>query len=101
MAADVLSLGDVRRSTPLPVSEISERWPFEVTGRSHLAKTDSVMRTVAMIQAGMAPDVDDETGWWQLDDLWFHSIAALCAVVTAVASRLGIEPRSVYDQLQR
>ena len=101
LAADALAIGKVSRPSPLPVAEITRQWPYEVSGRSHHAKSDYVVRAVAMFHAGLAPDVADETGWWQLNDLWFHSIAVLCAVVETVASRAGTDPAAIYRELQR
>lgn len=101
VAADALAIGRVSRATPLPVAEISRHWPYEVSGRSHHAKRDHVVRAVAMFHAGLAPDVAEETGWWQLNDLWFHSIAVLCAVVETVASRAGTDPAAIYRELRR
>jgi len=42
-----------------------------------------------MIHGGLYPDLLDDPGWWQADDLWSCSFFALLIYVRVAAERTG------------
>ena len=52
-----------------------------------------------MIQAGVDPDLQGETYWWQTDDLWVWALDALIIYIRAAAERTGDPVAVVCNRL--
>lgn len=91
LGADALELSGASRDEPVNYEGIRDRYLPEVDfgGRAQHQKSHFALRAVAMIRAGVAPDLLEEVGWWRTDDLWLWSLYALIIYVRIAAERRG------------
>jgi hypothetical protein len=99
LAADALEDGGISRDLPVDYEGIRERYlperPFR--GRTEHHRSHYALRAVAMIRCGVTPDLLEEVGWWDTNDLWVWSLYALLIYVRVAAERAG-EPVAVICQ---
>jgi hypothetical protein len=91
LAADVLALSTASREAPLEAATLYERFLPErrFSGKTERSKSSYALRAVAMIHAGVEPDLAGDAGWYQLDDFWIYATYALITYVRAAADRTG------------
>jgi hypothetical protein len=58
-------------------------------GRTQHHRSHYALRAVAMIRAGVRPDLLDEVSWWDTNDLWIWSLYALVIYLRVAAERSG------------
>jgi hypothetical protein len=89
LAADALGESGVTRDNPLDAGSLYETFlpecPF--SGKTERAKSSYALRAVAMVHAGVEPDLADDAGWYRLDDFWIYAAYALVTYVRAAADR--------------
>ena len=74
------------------VSDFLPELPF--SGKTQHYKSKYAISAAAMIHGGVYPDLLDDAGWWEADDLWTYSFYALLIYVRAAADRTGRTGRS-------
>jgi hypothetical protein len=91
LAADALEEGGISREQPIDYEGIRERYlpEEELRGRAQHHRSHYALRAVAMIRAGVTPDLLDEVSWWDTNDLWIWSLYALVIYVRVAAERTG------------
>jgi hypothetical protein len=96
LAADALEEGGIRRDQPVDYEGIRERYLPErqFRGRREHHRSHYALRAVAMIRSGITPDLLEEVGWWDTNDLWVWSLYALLIYARVAAERTG-EPVAV------
>jgi hypothetical protein len=101
LGADALELSGASRAQPLDYSGIRERWLPEIEFRGKLDhhRSHYALRAVAMIRAGVSPDLLDEVSWWHNDNLWLWSLYALVIYVRVAAERTGENAATVCRHL--
>lgn len=89
LAADALEEGGVSREHPIGYEGIRQRYLPEqrLRGRTQHHKSHYALRAVAMIRAGLTPDLLDEVSWWNTNDLWIWSLYALVIYLRVAAER--------------
>jgi hypothetical protein len=99
LAADALEEGRISRDQPVDYEGIRERYLPErqFSGRTEQHRSHYALRAVAMIRSGVTPDLLEEVGWWDINDLWVWSLYALLIYVRVAAERTG-EPVAVICQ---
>lgn len=102
LSARSLEVAGVDWSAPVEVAAICACWPVESFGRTSKYKRSYVIRTVAMLHAGVVPDLldDGEGGVWNADDLWLHALHGLVAFIDVAAGRLGVERPDLCTSLR-
>jgi hypothetical protein len=101
VAADALELSGASRDEPIEYEGIRERYlpELEFRGKAQQHRSHYALRAVAMIRAGVTPDLLDEVSWWNGDDLWIWSCYALVLFVRVAAERTGLTAAAVCGQL--
>jgi len=101
LAADALELSGASREEPVSYEGIRERYLPEIEFRGKVAQHRShyALRAVAMIRAGIAPDLLDEVSWWDTNDLWVWSLYALIVFLRVAAERTGAEVAEVCEHV--
>ena len=99
LAADALEEGGISRDQPVDYEGIRERHLPErqFRGRTEHHRSHYALRAVAMIRSGVTPDLLEEVGWWDTNDLWVWSLYALLIYARVAAERTG-EPVAVICQ---
>jgi hypothetical protein len=99
LAADALEEDRISRDQPVDYEGIRERYLPErqFRGRTEQHRSHYALRAVAMIRSGVTPDLLEEVGWWDINDLWVWSLYALLIYVRVAAERTG-EPVAVICQ---
>ena len=99
LAADALEEGGISRDQPVDYEGIRERYLPErqFRGRTEHHRSHYTLRAVAMIRAGLTPDLLEEVSWWDTNDLWVWSLYALLIYARVAAERTG-EPVAVICQ---
>jgi len=91
LAADALAESRVTRANPLDAGSLYDTFlpecPF--SGKTERAKSNYALRAVAMLHAGVEPDLADDAGWYRLDDFWVYAAYALVTYLRAAADRSG------------
>ena len=67
--------------------------------RTHRFKLDSPLRAAAKIHGGLQPDLLDEAGFWQQDDIWVGSLEALDIYVRAAADSRAVTVADLCAEL--
>jgi len=100
LAADALELGGICRQEPIEYEGLRERYLPELEFRGKAAHHHShyALRAVPMVAAGVTPDLLEELGWQQTDDLWVWCLYSLVIYVRAAAER---SDQSVAELLTR
>lgn len=101
LAADALELSGASRAAPIHYEGIRERYlpEIELRGKTQHHKSHYALRAVAMIRAGMTPDLLDEVSWWNANDLWVWSLYALVVYVRVAAEKTHQPPRVICEQI--
>jgi hypothetical protein len=101
LAADALEEGRISREQPIEYEAIRERYLPEqqFRGRVQHHRSHYALRAVAMIRAGVTPDLLDEVSWWDTNDLWIWALYALVIYVRAAAERTGETTAAICQQL--
>jgi hypothetical protein len=101
LAADALDISGASRDHPVDYSGIRERYLSEVSfrGKTQHHRSHYALRAVAMMKAGVDPDLLDEVSWWHSDDLWLWSLYALYAYVRVATERTGDNPAKVCTKI--
>jgi hypothetical protein len=91
LAADALELSGTNRADPIDYEGIRETYLSEChfSGKTEHHKSHYALRSVAMIRAGLTPDLLGEVSWWRTNDLWIWSWFALVIFVRIAAERTG------------
>jgi hypothetical protein len=99
LAADALEEAGISRDQPVDYEGIRERYLPErqFRGRTEHHRSHYALRAVAMIRAGVTPDLLEEVSWWDTNDLWVWSLYALLVYARVAAERTG-EPVAVICQ---
>ena len=99
LAADALEEGGISRDQPVDYEGIRARYLPErqFRGRTEHHRSHYALRAAAMTRAGVTPDLLDEVGWWDTNDLWVWSLYALLIYARVAAERTG-EPVAVICQ---
>ncbi|MGH3303040.1 MAG: hypothetical protein ACRDOK_15440 [Streptosporangiaceae bacterium] len=102
VAADVLDWCSIRRSEPLALEGMRERFLPELAfrGREN-KKLQFALLAAAALRGGTEPDLLDEVAWWQTDDFWQYALYAAVAYIRAAADRVGVPVRQVCQELAR
>lgn len=91
LAADAIGEAGATQAEPIDSENIRERLlperPF--SGKRQHYKSKYAISAAAMIHGGVYPDLLDDAGWWEADDLWTYSFLALLIYVRAAAERTG------------
>ena len=61
----------------------------EFRGRADHQHSHYALRAVAMLRAGLEPDLLDEVIWWGSDNFWVFAFYALVIYLRAAADRNG------------
>jgi hypothetical protein len=101
LAADALEMSSATREDPIDYEGIRERYLPEChfSGKTDHHKSHYALRSVAMIRAGLTPDLLDEVTWWRSDDLWTWSWYALVVFVRVAAERTGTPVAAICEQI--
>jgi hypothetical protein len=101
LAADALGVAGASRGEPVEYAGIRERYLPEIgfRGRTQHHRSHYALHAVAMIQAGLAPDLLDEVSWWDTNDLWVWSLYALIIYTRIAAERTGHSLSLVCTQI--
>jgi hypothetical protein len=91
LASDAIDESGAMPVDPIDFEGIRERFlpehPF--SGKTQHYKSKYAIAAAAMIHGGVYPDLLDDAGWWQADDLWTYSFFALLLYVRVAAERRG------------
>jgi hypothetical protein len=91
LAANAIDESGATQVEPIDGENIRERLlperPF--SGKTQHYKSKYAISAAAMIHGGVYPDLLDDAGWWEADDLWTYSLYALLIYVRAAADRTG------------
>ena len=101
LAADAIGDSGASREHPIEFANIRARYLPEGRARTKAQhrKAEFAIRAAAMIQAGVDPDLQGETYWWQTDDLWVWALDALIIYIRAAAERTGDPVAVVCNRL--
>ena len=91
LASDAIEESGATTAEPIDFENIRERFLPEhhFSGKSQHYKSKYAISAAAMIHGGVYPDLLDDAGWWQTDDLWVYSLFALLIFVRAVRRTNG------------
>jgi hypothetical protein len=101
LAADALERSGVSREDPVEYEGIWERYLPEhhFSGKTEHHKSHYALRAVAMVRAGMTPDLLAEVSWWRANDLWIWSWYALVIFVRVAVERTGDSVALVCERI--
>jgi hypothetical protein len=101
LAADALELSGASRSQPIEYEGIRERYlpECEFRGRAEHDKSYYALSAVAMIRAGVEPDLLGEVGWWNTDDFWIYALYALAVYLRVAADCTSRPLGDVCDRI--
>ena len=101
LAADALELSGASRAEPVEYDGIRERHlpEIDIRGKNQQHKSHYALRAVAMIHAGVAPDLEAQVSWWSADDLLVWALYALLAYVRVAADRTGEPVAAICQRL--
>ena len=101
LAADALELSGASRAEPVEYDGIRERHlpEIDIRGKNQQHKSHYTLRAVAMIRAGVAPDLEAQVSWWSADDLLVWALYALLAYVRVAADRTGQPVDAICQRL--
>jgi len=101
LAADALDLSGASRDEPVEYEGIRERYlpEMQFRGKAQHHRGHYALRAVAMIRAGVVPDLLDEVNWWHTNDLWVWFLYALIIYVRIAAERTGEAVIEVCEHL--
>jgi hypothetical protein len=100
LAADALTWCGARRSGPLALEGLRERFLPECAFRGRQNKKfQYAVLAAAAVHGGTEPDLLDEVAWWQTDDFWQYALYAAIAYIRAAASRIGVPVRQACQDL--
>lgn len=81
LASDAIDESGATPADPIDCEGIRERLlpehPF--SGKTQHHKIKYPISAAAMVHGGVSPDLLDDTGWWQADDLWTYSYLRFCS----------------------
>jgi hypothetical protein len=103
LAADALDWCAARRTDPLSLEAIGDRFLPECTFRGRQnKKLQYAVLAAAALHGGTEPDLLDEIAWWQTDDFWHYALFAAVAYIRAAANRAGAPvPQVCHELAQR
>jgi hypothetical protein len=91
LAADAIDESGATWAKPIDSENIRGRFlperPF--SGKMQHYKSKYAISAAAMIHGGVYPDLLDDAGWWEADDLWTYSFYALLIYARAAADQTG------------
>jgi hypothetical protein len=89
LAADAIDESGATQVEPIDSENIRERLLPELpfSGKMQHYKSKYAISAAAMIRGGVCPDLLDDAGWWEADDLWTYSFYALLIYVRAAADQ--------------
>jgi hypothetical protein len=101
LAADALELSGASRAQPVDYDGIRERHlpEIDIRGKYQHRKSHYTLRAVAMIRAGVAPDLEAEVSWWSADDLHVWALCALLVYVRIAAEGTGQSIHAICQRL--
>ena len=101
LAADALELSGASRAEPVEYDGVRERHlpEIDIRGKNQQHKSHYTLRAIAMIRAGVAPDLEAQVSWWSADDLLVWALYALLAYVRVAADRTGEPVAAICQRL--
>ena len=97
LASDAIGESGTTAADPIEFEKIGERYlpKHGFSGRNQHYKSKYALSAAAMIHGGVYPDLLDDAGWWQTDDLWIYSFFAFVIFIRAAAARTGYSVEEV------
>ena len=91
LAAEAIGVSGATRADPIDLERIRERFLPErhFSGRTQHYKSKYAISAAATIHGGVYPDLLDDAGWWEADDLWTYSFFAYLIYMRVAAERTG------------
>ena len=101
LAADALELSGVSRGHPIEYEGIRERYlpECEFRGKAEHHKSHYALGAVAMIRAGVDPDLLGEVSCWNTDDFWMYAFYALVVYLRIAVERTGEPIAALCDRI--
>ena len=91
LASEAIDVSDATPADPINLERIRERFLPErhFSGESQHYKSKYAITAAATIHGGVYPDLLDDAGWWEADDLWMYSFFAYLIFMRVAAERTG------------
>jgi hypothetical protein len=101
LAADALQLSGATREQSVEYEGIRERYlpEFEFRSKAEHHKSHYALGAVAMVRAGIEPDLLGEVSWWNTDDFWRYAFYALVICLRIAAERTGETVATVCESI--
>jgi len=101
IGATALAVAGAAPTTPLSLSDATERHLSEWTVRSNTArqKHRAAIHAAVALHAGIVIDYDEVAGWWRLQDYTLHAFEAAVVLIRVAAEHTRQPARSVCEEI--
>ena len=97
LASEAIDVSGATPADPIDLERIRERFLPErhFSGKTQHHKSKYAITAAATIHGGVYPDLLDDAGWWEADDLWMYSFFAYLIFMRVAAERTGLSVEEV------